>query len=77
MEVRYFNHYSSNLNRNMEFKVYGSTGKHVIFFPCQGGRFSDFEDNNMPQTRKLHRLLRRLHRQRGLGSRWCRQPVAH
>ena len=50
MEIRYFNHYSSNLNRNMEFKVYGSTGKPVIFFPCQGGRFFDFEGNNMPAT---------------------------
>ena len=69
MEIRYFNHYSSNLNRNMEFKVYGSTGKPVIFFPCQGGRFFDFEGNNMPATwspwnrlREVHRLLCRLHR---------------
>ena len=39
MEVRYFKHYSSNLRRDMEFKVYGSYGKPVLFFPCQGGRF--------------------------------------
>ena len=50
MEVRYFKHYSSNLRRDMEFKVYGSYGKPVLFFPCQGGRFFDFEGNNMPAT---------------------------
>ena len=48
MEVRYFKHYSANLNRDMEFKVYGSCGKPVLFFPCQGGRFFDFEGNHMP-----------------------------
>uniref|UniRef100_UPI00402797BD esterase family protein n=1 Tax=Faecousia sp. TaxID=2952921 RepID=UPI00402797BD len=50
MEVRYFKHYSANLNRDMEFKVYGSCGKPVLFFPCQGGRFFDFEGNHMPET---------------------------
>ncbi len=47
MEVRYFKHYSSYLNRDMEFKVYGHTGKPFLFFPCQGGRFFDFEDFGM------------------------------
>ena len=27
MEVRYFKNYSYNLNRDMEFKVYGHRGK--------------------------------------------------
>ena len=30
MEVRYFKHYSANLNRDMEFKVYGYCGKPEI-----------------------------------------------
>lgn len=37
MEVRYFKHYSANLNRDMEFKVYGSCGKPVLFFSLPGG----------------------------------------
>ena len=44
MEIRYFKHYSGNLGRDMEFKVYGHGGKPVLFIPCQGGRFFDFEN---------------------------------
>ena len=40
-------HYSSHLNRNMEFKVYGHRGKPVLFIPCQSGRFYDFENFHM------------------------------
>lgn len=47
MEIRYFKHYSSWLNRDMEFKVYGYGGKPVLFIPCQGGRFFDFENFHM------------------------------
>lgn len=47
MEIRYFKHWSSHLNREMEFKVYGHTGKPVMFVPCQGGRFFDFENFHM------------------------------
>ncbi len=48
MEIRYFKHWSSHLNRDMEFKVYGSGGgKAVLFIPCQGGRFFDFEGFHM------------------------------
>ena len=35
------------MNREMEFKVYGHCGKPVLFVPCQGGRFFDFENFNM------------------------------
>ncbi len=42
MEVRYYKGYSYNLNREMEFKVYGHRGKPVLFIPCQAGRFYDF-----------------------------------
>ena len=35
------------MNREMEFKVYGHCGKPVLFVPCQGGRFFDFENFKM------------------------------
>lgn len=47
MEIRYFKHYSGHLGRDMEFKVYGHSGKPVLFVPCQGGRFWDFESFHM------------------------------
>lgn len=47
MEIRYMKHWSSHLGRDMEFKVYGHAGKPVIFVPCQGGRFFDFENFHM------------------------------
>ncbi len=49
MEIRYYKHYSSFLGRDMEFKVYGHGGKPVLFIPCQGGRFFDFEDFHMAE----------------------------
>ena len=47
MEIRYEKHWSSHLNRFMEFKVYGNSGKPVMFIPCQSGRFFDFENFKM------------------------------
>ena len=47
MRIEYFKHYSSFLNRDMEFKVYGHSGRPVLFIPCQGGRFFDFESFKM------------------------------
>ena len=47
MEIRYEKHWSGWLNRDMEFKIYGSCGKPVIFIPCQAGRFWDFESFQM------------------------------
>ena len=47
MEVRYYKGFSYNLNREMEFKVYGHRGKPVLFIPCQAGRFYDFENFHM------------------------------
>lgn len=47
METRYFKHFSHYLNRDMEFKVYGHAGKPVLFLPCEGGRFYDYEDFGM------------------------------
>ncbi|HIT34740.1 MAG TPA: esterase family protein [Candidatus Faecousia intestinigallinarum] len=47
MEIQYHKHYSGHLGREMEFKVYGHGGKPVMFIPCQGGRFFDFENFHM------------------------------
>ncbi len=47
MKVEYFKEYSNYLGRDMEFKVYGHTGKPVLVFPCQDGRFYDFENQGM------------------------------
>ena len=50
MEVQYFKRYSYNLNRDMEFKVYGHAGRTVLYIPCQDGRFFDFENFKMTDT---------------------------
>ena len=50
MRIEYTRHYSSHLGRDMEFKVYGHGGKPVLFIPCQGGRFVDFENFKMLDT---------------------------
>ena len=50
MEIRYEKHWSSHLNRDMEFKIYGHSGRPVLFIPCQAGRFWDFEAFHMDET---------------------------
>ena len=47
MNIEYHNWYSQNLGRAMELKVYGHSGKPVILFPTQGGRFFQAEDEGM------------------------------
>jgi esterase/lipase superfamily enzyme len=47
VNTQYFKEYSSALGRDMEFKLYGSTGKPVLAFPSQSGRFYDFENNGL------------------------------
>lgn len=47
MEIHYYKHYSCHLGRDMEFKSYGYGGEPVMFIPCQGGRFFDFEGFHM------------------------------
>ncbi len=47
MEKRYFKEYSYRLGRDMEFVTYGTTGKLVVVFPSQNGRFFDYENFNM------------------------------
>ena len=50
METRYFKEYSHCLSRDMEFKVYGHHGFPILYIPCQGGRFFDFESFHMDST---------------------------
>lgn len=47
METQYFREYSPTLQRDMEIKIYGQTGRPVLFIPCQNGRFFDFENFHM------------------------------
>ena len=47
MNIKYYKEYSNNLNRDMEFKVYGHSGQPILVFPAQDGRFYDFENFNM------------------------------
>ena len=46
----YYKEWSSVLNREMEFKVYGSAGVPVLALPARGGRFYDWENNGMPEA---------------------------
>ena len=46
----YYKEWSSALNREMEFKVYGSAGVPVLALPARGGRFYDWENNGMPDA---------------------------
>lgn len=47
MEINYFKVYSPCLERDMEVKVYGHGGKPCIYFPCQNGKYVDFENFEM------------------------------
>ena len=44
----YYKEWSSVLNREMEFKVYGSAGVPVLALPARGGRFYDWENTVCP-----------------------------
>ena len=50
MDKSYFKEYSHQLGRDMEFNVYGWGGKPVLVFPCQNGRFYDWEGFGMMDT---------------------------
>lgn len=50
MEVHYYKEHSRNLNRDMEFKTYGTGGKVCLAFPSQNGHFYDFENFHMTDT---------------------------
>ena len=50
MQGTYYKEWSSVLNREMEFKVYGSAGVPVLALPARGGRFYDWENNALPEA---------------------------
>ena len=47
MNVQYHKGYSQNLNRDMEYKIYGDQGHAMIAFPSQDGRFFDYAERGM------------------------------
>ena len=47
MNIEYCKWWSPNLGQDMELKIYGETGKPVIVFPTQCGKFYQFEDFGM------------------------------
>lgn len=47
MQINYYKEWSNYLNRDMEFKVFGHAGRPVVVFPCQAGRFYDWENFGM------------------------------
>lgn len=50
MITEYHQWYSPSLNQQMEIKIYGHSGKPVLVFPAQGGRFFEFEDFGMTEA---------------------------
>ncbi len=50
MNVEYYKEYSFNLGRDMEFKVYGHSGRPILVFPSQDGKFYDYENNGMVEA---------------------------
>ena len=50
MDIQYYREYSRELGRDMEFKSYGWGGVPVLAFPCQNGRFYEWEGFGMPET---------------------------
>jgi len=47
MNIEYHKWWSEHLNQDMELKVFGHAGKPMLVFPCQGGRFYEWEDFHM------------------------------
>lgn len=47
MNIEYHKWWSDHLNQDMEIKIYGHSGKPVLVFPAQSGRFFEFEDFGM------------------------------
>lgn len=47
MKIEYHKTWSNNLNREIEYKTYGESGRGVLVFPSQDQRFYEWEDNGM------------------------------
>lgn len=52
MKIEYYKEFSHELNRDMEFKVFGHAGKACLVFPPQDGRFFDYENFGMIEAAK-------------------------
>lgn len=50
LQGTYYKEWSRALDREMEFKVYGTGGVPVLALPARGGRFYDWENNSMPDA---------------------------
>lgn len=53
MNIEYHKWWSTNLSQDMELKVYGHAGRPALIFPCQGGRFFEWEDFGMVEASRL------------------------
>ncbi len=47
MNIEYHKWWSNSLRQDMGLKIYGEAGKPAVVFPCQGGRFYEYEDFGM------------------------------
>ena len=47
MRIDYHKEWSHSLGRDMEYKVYGESGRPLLAFPSQDGRFYDYENFGM------------------------------
>ena len=47
MHIEYHKWWSQNLCREMEYKVFGHDGQAFLAFPCQDGRYFDWENYGM------------------------------
>ena len=47
MVSEYHKHYSNALGRDMEYKTYGDTGRPILVFPSQDGRYYDYANFGM------------------------------
>ena len=50
MHTEYRKEYSRYLDREVEFKIYGHSGKPCLVFPPQDGRFTDYENFRTGKT---------------------------
>src|SRR3989339_1635396 len=50
MIIKHHKEFSKNLNRDMEYKIYGNSGKPILVFPTSCGRFYQYEDFGMIET---------------------------
>ncbi len=50
MKIQYIKKHSQVLDRDMEYKTYGESGRGIIVFPSQNGRFYDYQDFDMVAT---------------------------